>query len=202
MGKWPSIPGETPIDISGLIPKRVTDRAELNIVEAENIRRAIVKYLAARPSGRQAPFTLPWTFKLHKEMFGRVWKWAGRRRQEDLNIGVAYQQIEVQLEELLRDLNYWRDHGVMPVAEQAVRLHHRAVQIHPFQNGNGRWGRLLANIWLRQMREAVTVWPEEVIGQTSIIRKEYIRAIRAADGGDYALLTGLHERYRERQEKS
>ena len=35
------------------------------------------------------------------------------------------------------------------VLEQAVLIHHRAVQIHPFRNGNGRWSRMLSNIWLR-----------------------------------------------------
>jgi Fic family protein len=30
--------------------------------------------------------------------------------------------------------------------EQAMRIHHRTVNIHPFENGNGRWSRMLANI--------------------------------------------------------
>ena len=36
--RWPSVPGETPIDdISGLLVKGVTARRELNHLEAENI---------------------------------------------------------------------------------------------------------------------------------------------------------------------
>lgn len=36
--RWPSVPGETPIDdVSGLLVKGVTTRRELNQLEAENI---------------------------------------------------------------------------------------------------------------------------------------------------------------------
>ena len=65
MRGWESIPDETPIDVSGLIPRHVRSRLELNIVEAENMLRATVKYLAGKPTRRQAPFTLVWVYNLH-----------------------------------------------------------------------------------------------------------------------------------------
>jgi fido (protein-threonine AMPylation protein) len=135
MGKWETIPGETPIDdISGLIPKDVKTRGQLNVVEAINIHKVTVKYLSAKPSRRQAPFTLDWIYKLHKEMLGEVWTWAGQRRTLELNFGIPFHQIDVQLEDLLRDLQTWANSS-MPSIEQAARLHHRAVQIHPFLHG-------------------------------------------------------------------
>jgi fido (protein-threonine AMPylation protein) len=72
MNVWKSVSGETPIDASGLIPKGIRNRAKLNEIEADNIHAAIVKYLTARPTRRQAPFTLGWAYKLHREMFGKV----------------------------------------------------------------------------------------------------------------------------------
>jgi hypothetical protein len=36
MAAWPTIPGETPIDPSGLKIHGVTNRAELSFVEAQN----------------------------------------------------------------------------------------------------------------------------------------------------------------------
>lgn len=39
---WKPIPGETPIDISGLKVPGVTSRQQLSELEAENIRQAIV----------------------------------------------------------------------------------------------------------------------------------------------------------------
>ncbi len=70
MTGWEELSGETPIDPSGLKPKDITTRAQRNRAEAENIRKAVVKYLAAKPSRRSAPFTLTWTKRLHLQMFG------------------------------------------------------------------------------------------------------------------------------------
>jgi Fic-DOC domain mobile mystery protein B len=196
MAVWKPIAGETPIDdISGLKPKGVATRGQLNDVEARNIQKAVMRYLAARPSRRQAPFTLEWCYKLHRQMFGEVWQWAGQRRRTGLNIGVSPHRIEVDLKALMDDLAYWRERGEMEMIEQVARLHHRAVFIHPFLNGNGRWSRLLANIFQRQSMDKVTVWPEETVGNASIIRDEYLAAVRAADGGDYKPLISLHRRY-------
>ena len=190
-----AIPGETPIDdISGLKVKSVTTRPALNEVEAENIRKAFVKYLAAKPTRRAARFDLAWVLQLHREMFGEVWRWAGTVRTSVTNIGVAPNQIEVGLTGLLDDLALWEEQG-QDESYQAVMLHHRAVQIHPFQNGNGRWARLLANIWLRLLGHQLTEWPEETIGAESVIRDEYIMAIKAADDGDYGPLLDLHRRF-------
>ena len=79
--------------------------------------------------------------------------------------------------------------------KQATRLHHRAVSIHPFVNGNGRWSRMLANIWLKRHGQAIIEWPEETIGSNSVIRDEYLGAIRAADAGDERPLRELHQRF-------
>lgn len=194
MSSWKSIPGETPIDLNGLKAAGVTNRQQLSLAEAENIRRAVVKYLGGRLSRRTAKFDLSWMLKLHREMFGNVWEWAGQPRTADLNLGVPWYYVSTQLQQLCDNLEYWRQHWP-DVGAQAAHLHHRAVQIHPFLNGNGRWSRLLANIWLKLQKHPLTLWPEETIGETSIIRDQYLAAIRAADAGDYAPLVELHRRY-------
>jgi Fic-DOC domain mobile mystery protein B len=192
-----TIPGETPIDdLSGLKVEGITTRAELNPVEAENIRKAVVKYLAGKPSRRSARFDLKWVLQLHREMLGDVWDWAGSARTTPTNIGVAPQQIQIALQEFLDNLAYMEEQGI-DLLEQAVWLHHRAVQIHPFKNGNGRWARLLANIWLRLHNHPPTEWPEEAVGAESVIRADYIAAIKLADEGDYGPLMELHKGYTE-----
>lgn len=192
---WETLPGETPIDdISGLKLKGVRTRKQLSLVEAENILKATVKYLAAKPSRRSAPFTLTWLLKLHREMFGDVWDWAGKPRQIDLNIGVVWHHVESDLQSLTTDLEFWEKNWP-DVLEQAVYLHHRSVRIHPFINGNGRWARMLANIWLRLHNSPITRWPEESIGTVSPIRNEYLAAIRSADNGDMIPLLDLHRRF-------
>ena len=44
--------------------------------------------------------------------------------------------------------------GSFPPDEIAIRLHHRLVSIHPFANGNGRHGRLMA--YRRSSKETKT----------------------------------------------
>jgi Fic-DOC domain mobile mystery protein B len=193
-GNWHAIPGETPIDPSHLKDRSITTRLELCRAEALNIRKAYVKYLAATPSERLAPFDYSWLLRLHKEMFGDVWIWAGRLRQQDVNLGIAWSQVSEQVLALNYDLLHWGESG-MSLLEQAARLHYRAVWIHPFMNGNGRWARLLANIWLKRHKAPLVLWPEEIIAQESVVRNDYLAALKAADHGDFDPLLVLHAKH-------
>lgn len=199
MATWEPIPGETPVDPSFLRDREsITNRAELAEAEARSINAVVRKYLAAKPSRRSAPFDFGWLLKLHDEMFGPVWTWGGRIRAVGKNIGVPPADIVNQLATLLGDLACWSEHGES-IESQAVRLHHRAVWIHPFENGNGRWGRLLANIWLKLNGRPIVAWPDELLGKASVVREEYLAALKAADKGDFVPLTELHERLLEDQ---
>ena len=66
-----------------------------------------------------------------------LWRWAGKQRTVDTNIGVDFPKIGVELRILLDDARYWLDHGTYLPIEFAVRMHHRLVFVHPFPNGNG-----------------------------------------------------------------
>jgi Fic-DOC domain mobile mystery protein B len=194
LGDWPAIPGETPIDPSHLKDRSITTRLELCRAEALNIRKAYVKYLAATPSTRLAPFDYAWLLRLHKEMYCDVWRWAGQPRQGDLNLGVHWRHVSEQVLALTRDLPRWRESGISLI-EQATRLHYRAAWIHPFWNGNGRWARLLANIWLRRHKTPLILWLEESIGRESPVRNDYLKALKAADDGDLCPLLALHAQH-------
>lgn len=197
MAAWEQVPGETPIDPSGLKRRgSITNRRELAAAEAVNINRAFRKYLAARPSPRSARFDFEWFLQLHEEMFGDVWDWAGKTRPHDANIGVPHHQVIEHLAALVGDLHSWSAYG-HALDIQAVWLHHKTVRIHPFENGNGRWARLLANIWLKLHGEPIVVWPDSLLGVESEVRDEYLAAIRAADRGDYDPLADLHRRFRD-----
>lgn len=192
------VPGETPIeDSTGLKVPDITTRQQLSRVEAENIRKVLTKYFGGDVLTRDtAPFDYSWALDLHREMYEDVWDWAGVFRLGDLNIGVPFGQIRDQLYNLFGDLEYWIQAGMDP-EEQAARLHHRAVEIHPFPNGNGRWGRMLANLWLAVSGRPVVRWPEQFLGDVSPIRDAYIAALQAADNGDIGPLLELHRRHAE-----
>jgi Fic-DOC domain mobile mystery protein B len=194
MPPWKAIPGETPIDdLSGLKVRGISLRSELDKHEAENVRKAMTKYFVGRLTRKKAPFDFSWSLRLHGEMFGDVWTWAGTLRRHDTNIGVPAIHVESQLYEFFKCLPYWQSE---PWHMQAAMIHHRAVHIHPFTNGNGRWSRMLANIWLRLNGQPYTNWPEAMVSKgESVVRSEYLVAIREADGGDYAPLVELHRRF-------
>ena len=183
-------------DISGLRLRHVRTIPQLAAVEFESIALANAKYLAAVPSRREAPFTVRWMMGLHREMLGSVWSWAGKRRTtEGWNIGVAVIQIETMLEDLSRDVAYWRS-SAGKRHEYAAMLHHRAVYIHPFLNGNGRWARLLSQIWQFQETGTYTRWPErDLFNGRSTLRTEYMAALKAADNGYFEALVRMHEEY-------
>jgi len=182
-----------PDDISGLklnTSKNYTMQ-ELYLYEAKNITKATLKYLATTPDKNIAPFDYNWFLQLHTDMFGDVWEWAGKLRQVELSIGIKAYLISTEIKKLVDDLDFWDKNKSFEVIEIASRLHHRAVQIHPFLNGNGRWSRMLANIYLKQNGLEPTAWKENLLSKDNEHREDYIKALKKADNGDYTDLINL-----------
>lgn len=184
----------TPLDdISGL--KLDTSKPytmdEIYLYEAKNITKATLKYLSLVPDKKLAPFSFEWLLLLHKEMFGEVWEWAGKLRQVELSIGVKAYLVSTEIKKLVDDLEFWEQNKSFDVIETASRIHHRAVQIHPFLNGNGRWSRMLANIYLKQNGLQPTKWNENLLSKENLDRDDYIKALKKADDGDYRDLIKL-----------
>jgi len=186
----------TPLDdISGLkLPSdKVYSLKEIYVAEANNIAIATIKYLSAPPSKKIAPFSYEWLLQLHEEMFGNVWDWGGKFRQVELSIGIKAYQVPTALKELRDDIAYWDKNKTFDIYETATRIHHRAVQIHPYKNGNGRWSRMLANIYLKQNNLEPTKWNENLLSKDNPKRDSYIKALKKADNGDYCDLINMHK---------
>jgi Fic-DOC domain mobile mystery protein B len=175
----------TPEGREGLIPTYITTRAELNEAEQENIAEADL-WAFARKRGDvvDADFLV----SLHRRMLRRVWKWAGRQRTGEVNIGVAPHLIEVEMHTLIGDVRYWIENRIFPVDEIAVRFHHRLVAIHPFPNGNGRHSRLAADLLIVQLGGNRFSWGRENLVEAAKTRRAYVRALQAADAHDIAPL--------------
>jgi Fic-DOC domain mobile mystery protein B len=177
------VPGNTPLDqddIDMLIPSLST-QGELNEFEETNIIEADAWALSQRTLASQDPLTEPYVRDLHKRMFNNIWKWAGVYRQKDLNIGVPHHDIRTQIPALLGNIRHWIDNKTFDVDEIAIRAHRTMVWIHPFRNGNGRHGRLFADvIAVKNGRERFT-WGSETLAADGPGRTEYIRCLKAAD---------------------
>jgi len=167
----------TPEEMRDLIPAYIAYRRELNEAEQENITRA-----QAWVSGRRRDLLSEKFVKdLHRQMLGDVWRWAGKFRTSERNLGIEYFQIPVALRQLLDDAKAWIEYKTYQPDEIAVRFHHRLVQIHPFPNGNGRHSRLMADLLVMQFGHDRFSWGRESLRDSSATRDRYMEALRAAD---------------------
>jgi hypothetical protein len=103
-------------------------------------------------------------------MLSDVWRWAGRYRTSERNIGINHWEIPMALRVLLDDVKLWIERGVYPPDEIAVRLHHRFVAIHAFPNGNGRHARLRSARDAARRREAEGSRPSVSCGNATLPR--------------------------------
>jgi len=150
------------------------------------------RYLKRRATKRMAPFTVEWMLGLHKEIFGRAWHFAGTIRPDRPRFGVPSGRVRLCLSELADNIHAWAHDPV----EASADLHSEAVRIHPFADGNGRWARLMANIYLRQETRKIVMWPIDVRKPNSKLRNAYLDAIEASvERMDYGPLYSLHRRF-------
>jgi Fic-DOC domain mobile mystery protein B len=178
--------GSTPIDADeaqALIPSLST-QAELNQFEALNIVEGVI--WAERSRKIKHALLEQETLKLlHRQMFGKTWKWAGSFRLTQKNIGCESWRIPTELQILTEDVRCWIEFSTYPPDEILGRFHHRLVSIHAFPNGNGRHARLATDILCSQMGVPALTWGSAEAPQN---RQAYLGALRAADEHDYASL--------------
>lgn len=181
--------GATPLEydeIKGLIPTHITTKGELDALELENIARASAWMQAIKAD---KILNTDFICLLHKKMFGDVWKWAGKYRKTEKNIGIRYIDIPVEVHKLCDEADGWIEFDVYPPDEFAARFHHRLVFIHLFSNGNGRHARLMADLILQKIfNKRPFSWGKINLAKTGDIRTTYISALKKADDHDYEAL--------------
>lgn len=173
--------GATPLDpdeAAGLIPGQITTQGELNEWEQQNILEGRQWAFGRKHNDVLSP---EFARALHKRMFGKTWKWAGRFRATEKNIGMDPRQVAVELKKLCDDTKTQIEHKAYPLDEIAVRFHHRLTQIHSFPNGNGRHARLIVDVLLTRNGAEPFTWGAGEIVAASDVRDRYIAALRAAD---------------------
>jgi len=166
-----------PDQTDALLQQHLHTRDELNLWEQQNILGAAGWALRAKAD----PLDEATVRELHRRMFDQTWAWAGRYRTSDTNIGVPWPSIPEEVGKLVDDGRYWLENGIYSVDEGAVRLHHRLVKVHPFTNGNGRHGRLWADMILEQNGRPPLDWRNHELDRSGDARGVYIMALRAGD---------------------
>jgi Fic-DOC domain mobile mystery protein B len=187
----PSPKGTTPLDdISGLKIHHIITINELYNAEFKNITKA-TKMLLFKSFTSEKLFTPKILFSIHKQMFSDVWTWAGKKRISNKNIGIDTALIDVKLRQHLDDILYLEKVKTPPIELSAI-AHHRLVQIHPFENGNGRWARLVVNLYLKNAIKGYLKWPETDFFIDSSFRDSYLQSLKQADIGKYDELINIH----------
>ncbi len=179
--------GQTPLDEEekeGLKIKSITIQRELDEFEQMNIEKAMEWLIHLRLKSEKI-LTEKFIKDLHKKMYGEVWKWAGKFRKSNKNIGINWTQIGIELRNLIDDTQYWIENKTYLPVEIAIRFKHRIVSIHCFPNGNGRHSRMMADIIMEFIFEGeVFPWHQSNMVKADETRKIYIKSLKEADNGN------------------
>lgn len=100
--------GATPLTVDEfheLIPKYITTQGELNAAEQMNVAQGLL-WIGKKKFSLDSILDEKFVRSLHKKLFGNVWKWAGKFRKTDKNIGVDWFSVSVSLNNLLHDVKF------------------------------------------------------------------------------------------------
>ncbi|CAG5013080.1 hypothetical protein DYBT9275_05333 [Dyadobacter sp. CECT 9275] len=168
----------------------IAEKDLLNLYEASGIAKSEIMI---QELDEEAEFDISLILNIHRTAFGELYDWAGKWRTIEVQVGKLTPPHPSQVPNLMYqyadDVNYRLKfvQEKVEVAELLAYLHHRFVWIHPFNNGNGRTARLLLNA--AAMLKGFE--PVQLYHREGEARKEYIQALRKADGGDAHGLTNL-----------
>ena len=168
----------------------LTDKNLINEYEAKGITKAELFVFGL---DTEIEISTSLILEIHKNAFGELYDWAGKWRTVNVTVGQLVPPEPAQIIHLMyqfiENLNFKisiskTQHEVI---EALVYAHYEFVRIHPFNNGNGRTGRILMNLVTMKFGYK----PLELYKRQGESRKLYIQSMQQADKGDFELLMGL-----------
>jgi cell filamentation protein len=175
----------------GIIP-----RSKLIPLEIEGIKKAW-DFVLKKNTKKKLPVTSNFIKTIHKVGFGWIVpNFGGKFRNIDVTVSKhippKFYLIPQEMDAFTKDLQIRTKH--LPKIDNEKFLdeligllawsHHQFLWIHPFQDYNGRIGRLLINLILLNLN----LPPIELKIETMTSRKNYINALQSADNQDYKKL--------------
>lgn len=175
----------------GIIP-----RSKLILLEIEGIKKAWDFVLDKRKRGKIS-ITPDFIKKLHQVGFAWIFpKTGGKFRKIKVTVSkhtppdfyLIPQLMENYCQDIKTRLKYLpkidNSNFLSELIEFLTWIHHRFLWIHPFQDYNGRIGRLLVNVVLFNLN----IPPIELKVETKQHRKKYVKSLQDADEGNYEKL--------------
>lgn len=168
----------------------LTDKDLINKLEAEGLVNA---ELFVFDLDESVEISASLILEIHRIAFVELYDWAGKWRQVDVAVGKLVPPrpalVPTHMYQFIDNLNFkiknarsQNDH-----VDCISYAHYEFIKIHPFNNGNGRTGRILMNlVCLLFGYRPLTLYHRE--GES---RKIYIQALQKADDGDFSFLNQL-----------
>jgi cell filamentation protein len=159
----------------------ITTREEMEIAETAALWRAQVQLLGEVEQDQS--FTAQDIRDIHRLWLGSIYSWAGEYRQVNISKGgftfaMAHTipvLMETFEEEQLRPCTPCRGASREDIAHALAEVHVELMLIHPFREGNGRLGRLLATLMALQAGLPLLDFSD----MAGVRKEEYFAAVRA-----------------------
>lgn len=168
----------------------ITDRDEINKLEATGLIEAELFIFDLDES---VTISAQLILEIHRIAFERLYDWAGKWRSVEVRVGKISppppHAVPMQMYQFIDNLNHQilRAKGRAEHIDCITYAHYEFVKIHPFNNGNGRTGRLLMNlVCLLFGYRPLGLYQRE--GES---RKLYISSLQKADAGDFTALNRM-----------
>lgn len=181
----------------GILPRQKVLKLEI-----EGNKKGIEFITSLGKTATKKHINIPLILKLHKTSYAWIFpKWAGKFRTINVTYSgkeaIEYFKVHEAVTNLCLDLKVRIDHlpakkddkYITEIIKLLAWFQHRFVQIHPFNDYNGRTARMLTAFLLVKFN----LHPIEIKANTKKDRKIYINALQNADEGDYSQLEKLIE---------
>jgi cell filamentation protein len=171
----------------------ITSREEMEIVETEYLWRAQEHLLDIIEEDQR--LTAYDIFYMHRIWLGAVYEWAGQERRvnvskDGFSFAMAHTISGLMLEFERNQLFHYtpcRFEDYDEIAQALAEVHVELMLIHPFREGNGRLGRLLATIMALQA--GLPLLDFSVMAGEK--KNEYFSAVRVGLDRNYAPMKQL-----------
>lgn len=171
----------------------ITTRQKMEIVEAEALWMAQSSLLEQIEQNQS--FTARDICFMHRLWLGRIYPWAGEYRQVNISKGGFTFAMAHTIPELMSAFERnqlkrftpcnFTDHD--EIAHALAEVHVELMLIHPFREGNGRLGRLVATLMALQAGLPLLDFSNWTVGK----REEYFSAVRSGLDKNYTPMTQL-----------
>ena len=179
---WTPSPDDNKLDL--------TDKNLINEYEAKGIAAA---ELFVFELDSETEISTQLLLEIHSIAFSQLYEWAGSWRTTSVAVG---QLTPPEPSKVLQLMYQFIDNLNFKITNATIQqdyidcltfAHYEFIRIHPFNNGNGRTGRILMNIVALKFGYK----PLELYFREGDSRKTYIDAMKSADNGNFEPLTAL-----------